>query len=102
MKIKTGDTVVITSGKDTKKKGKIIQAFPARNKIVVDGVNKVIKHIRAQSKEKKGQKIEFFGPISAANAMLVCPHCGKPTRVGFVVNGKEKQRICKKCEKQIS
>lgn len=102
MKIKTGDNVIVRAGKDRDKTGKIIQTFPREEKVVVDGVNKVTKHIKAQSKEKKGQRIEFFGPVSVSNVMLVCPNCGKPTRVGYEGEGKDKKRICKKCKKAVS
>ncbi|OIO52131.1 MAG: 50S ribosomal protein L24 [Candidatus Portnoybacteria bacterium CG_4_8_14_3_um_filter_44_15] len=101
MRIKKGDTILIISGKDKGKKGKILQAFPRLNKILVEGVNVVKKHRRAKNEREKGQVIEVFKPISVSNAKLVCPKCGKATRVGYRPTEKNKYRMCKKCGQEI-
>ena len=101
MKIKKNDTVLIISGKDKGKKGKILQVFSGLNKILVEGVNAVKKHRRAKNEKEKGQVVEIFKPISASNAKLVCPKCGQATRVGYRLTEKSKDRICKKCEQEI-
>lgn len=105
MRIKKGDNVRITKGKDRGKTGKVIQAFPDGRKIVVEGVNLMSKHMKVRKQGEKGQKIEFSGPISTSNIMLICPKCAKPTRIGTKVledAGKQKKvRTCKKCKEVI-
>ncbi len=105
MRIKKGDNVKVTKGKDRGKTGKVLQAFPDGRKVVVEGVNAMTKHMKTRKQGEKGQKIEFNGPISAANVLLICPKCAKPTRVGTkVLDGagkKRKVRTCKKCKEVI-
>lgn len=98
MKIKTGDNVRVMAGKDRGKEGKVIQAFPREGKIVVEKVNMLKKHLRGRQGQP-GQRIELAAPIPASRVQLVCGSCGKLTRVGSRGVGKEKQRICQKCEK---
>ena len=83
MKIKKDDNVMVMAGKDKGKTGKVTQVFPAENKVVVEGVNKAFKHAKTRKQGEKGQKIDYFGPISASNVMLIDPKSGKPTRVGY-------------------
>ncbi len=101
MKIKTNDQVKIISGKDKGKTGKVLQVFPSESKAVVEGINKIKKHLRTQKAGEKGQVIELSGPMQISKLMLVCPKCQKPTRVGSAVNGDKKQRICKACKALI-
>jgi len=97
MKIKKNDTVLIITGKDKGKKGKVLEAFPREGKIVVEGVNLAKKHRRPTRQEEKGQIIEIPKPIDVSNVKLVCPKCGQAVRVGYRLTGKDKERICKKC-----
>ena len=99
----------IISGKDKGKTGKVLQVFPSKNLISVEGRNLLIKHMRPRRQNEKGQKIEFPAPFSASNTMLLCPKCGKAARIGYKtikseVEGRKKKsnkvRVCKKC-KQI-
>ena len=102
MKIKKGDNVRIMSGKDKGKTGKVMQVFPGEGKLVVDGVNKTVKHAKTRKEGEKGQKIDFFGPINASNVMLVDPKTGKPTRVGYkVMEDGRKVRMAKKSQETI-
>ncbi len=105
MKIKKGDNVKVMTGKDKGKTGKVIQVFPALNKIVVEGVNIAVKHIRTRKQGEKGQKVEFASPLSAANVMVVCPKCAKPSRLGtkeLVTDGKKRKvRVCRKCKETV-
>lgn len=94
---KTGDTVVVLSGKDRRTRGTITRAYPRTGRITVDGVNVRVRHRRARRAGEKGQKIEATLAIPAAKAMLVCPSCGKPTRVKTVVEGERKRRGCRQC-----
>ncbi len=70
LRIKKGDTVVVIAGKDKGKTGKVMQAFPAMNRVVVEGVNQCKRHLRPQKRGEKGQVVEFFMPINASNVML--------------------------------
>ena len=106
MKIKTNDQVEILAGKDKGKTGKVLQVFPEDSRASVEGLNLLIKHLRPRREGEKGQRIEFPAPLDMSNLMLVCPKCGKPTRVGYeireVEGGKKvKARLCKQCKKLI-
>jgi len=104
MRIKKGDNVLVIAGKDKGKKGKVSQVLADDNKIVVENVNKMIRHIKPKREGEKGQRIEFFAPLNASNAMVICSKCNKPTRLGYkLTQGDEKkQRICKKCKEALS
>lgn len=101
MKIKTGDKVKIIAGKDKGKTGKVLQVFPTKKLISIEGRNLLIKHLRPQREGEKGQRIEFPAPMQVSNTILICPQCGKETRVGYKLNNKKKDRICKKCKQVI-
>ena len=101
MRLKTGDTVLIISGKYKGKKGKITKVLSKEKKIIVDGVNFRKKHIRPKQEGGKGQVVEIAAPFDASNAKLICPRCKMPTRVGYRIVKKRKIRICKKCGQEI-
>jgi len=101
MKFKKGDTVLIISSKDKGKKGKILKVFPKENRILVEGVNLRKKHQKPKRSGEKGQIITLPIPIHVSNAKLICPKCGKATRVGYKIIDKKKFRICKKCDQEI-
>lgn len=102
MHVKSGDKVRVMAGKDRGKEGKITQVFTVENRVVVEGVNKISKHLRTRRQGTKGEKITLFGPVAAAKVMIVCAKCNQPTRTGhkFLENGK-KVRICKNCGEVI-
>ncbi|TSD01253.1 MAG: large subunit ribosomal protein L24 [Parcubacteria group bacterium Athens0714_25] len=101
MKIKKGDKVQIISGKDKGKKGVVLRAVPSLGKVVVEGLNIVKKHSRPKKEGEKGQRVEIPVPIQISNVMLVCPKCGKSTRVEYKLTDDSKLRICKKCKEEI-
>ncbi len=110
MHVKSKDTVIVISGKDKGKKGKISAAFPKLNRVTVEGVNVVTKHQKARNQMQPGGIIHKEMPIDASNVMLVCPKCGKATRVSHKVtreqndDGKMQRkmvRVCKKCGAEI-
>ena len=101
MKIKTNDKVKVITGKDAGKAGKVIQVFPKMDKVVVEGLNIMKKHLRASKAGEKGQIIELSAPINISNVMLVCPKCGVPARIGFKKEGEDKKRVCGKCKEVI-
>lgn len=103
MKLKINDKVKVIAGKDKGKSGKVIQVMPTMNKIVVEGINVMYKHLRGRKNSEKGQRVQFNGPIAVSNTMLLCPSCSKPTRIGYKTaeGSKTKQRFCKKCKAVI-
>lgn len=101
MKIKNGDTVLIISGKDRDKTGKVTEVFPKDNKIIIEGLNIVKKHVRAKKEGEKGQRVEVPRPLDVSNVKLICPKCKKATRIGHRLLEKTKVRICKKCGQEI-
>lgn len=104
MKIKEGDMVSIISGKDRAKTGKVLQAFPKDNRITVEGINIIKKHVKAKRTGEKGQRVEVPRPLNVSNVKLICPKCKKPTRIGYrsVQKRHEKKvRMCKKCGQEI-
>ncbi|MBE8951406.1 MAG: 50S ribosomal protein L24 [Quinella sp. 3Q1] len=99
--VKKGDTVVVLSGKDKGKQGKIISAMPRAGKVIVEGVNKVKRHSKPSLKVPQGGIITKEMPLHACKVQLICPACNKPTRIGHKdVNGKN-SRVCKKCGEVI-
>lgn len=99
--VKKGDTVLVLSGKDKGKQGKVIAALPKKDKVVVEGVNKVKRHTKPSAKAPQGGIITKENPLHVAKVMLVCPACSKATRIAKKeVNGKM-VRACKKCGEVI-
>jgi len=106
MKIKKNDQIKILTGKDKGKTGKVLQVSPSNGKLSIEGLNLAIKHLRPQRKGEKGQRIEFPAFIEASNVALVCPKCGKTTRVTYKTSKNEagesqKFRACQKCKALI-
>jgi large subunit ribosomal protein L24 len=105
MNIKKGDTVLILTGKDRGKQGTVSRAMPQIDKVVVEGLNMVKKHVKPQGQTRQGGVIDKAMPIHVSNTMLICSECGKPTRVGHerrTINEKERSvRVCKKCGKVV-
>jgi len=98
MKIRKNDTVLVITGKDKGKKGKVRRAFPKEDKIIVEGINMIKRHSRARRAARQAGIIEREAPIHVSNVMLLCTKCNQLTRVGFrfLENGK-KARICRAC-----
>ena len=101
MNIKRDDKVIVLSGKDKGKEGKVLVADPKNNKVVVEGVNVATKHQKAMKQGQEGGIIKVETPIYACKVQLVCPKCGKGTRVGHKVVDGKKVRVCKKCGAEI-
>ena len=97
MKVKKNDTVLVLTGKDAGKTAKVLTAMPSENRIIVDGINVQKKHKKARSAQEGSSIQNQSGPIDASNVLVVCPTCGKATRVAYQVVGDKKARICKKC-----
>ncbi len=101
MRIRKGDQIQIIAGKDRGKSGKVLRVISENSKIVVEGLNLMKKHMKPKKSGEKGQRLEIPSPISISNVMLVCPKCGKLTRVGFEISKESKLRICKKCKSEV-
>ena len=101
MNIRKDDKVVVISGKDKGKEGKVLVANPKAGKLVVEGVNVASKHQKPRKQGEEGGIIKVETPIYVSKVQLVCPKCGKATRVGFKVENGKKTRVCKKCGAQL-
>ena len=98
LKIKKGDRVRVLTGKDRGKDGNVTRVLPAAGKVIVDGVNVAKKHQQATKATMQGGIIDKDMPLPVANVAHLCPSCGKPTRVGYKIDGDgTKVRVCKKC-----
>jgi len=101
-KIKVGDEVIVLSGKDKGKRGKVIERIPAEEKVVVEGVNIVTRHIRPTRRGQESGIVKKEAPLFQSKVMLICPRCGKKTRVGMrILKTGEKLRYCKKCKEVV-
>jgi large subunit ribosomal protein L24 len=98
--IRRNDTVVVTTGKDRGKRGRVLKVVPERNRLVVEGVNFIKRHTKPNpQKQIKGGLVEREAALHASNVQLVCPECGQPTRIGRrLLEDGRKVRICRKCE----
>jgi len=98
--IRKNDTVVVTTGKDSGKRGRILRVLTAKNRVIVEGINIVKRHTRPNPQRNiKGGIVEREGAVHASNVQIVCPECGKATRIGRKILGDgRKVRICRKCE----
>ncbi len=96
MRIKKSDNVIIITGKDKGKKGKVIKAFPSMDRVVVEGVNIKKKHMKPKKSGQKGQIVEIAAPMHVSNVQIVDPKDGKPARVGIKMVGDKKIRISKR------
>ena len=98
--IRKNDNVVVITGKDRGKRGRVLQLVPAKNRLIVEGVNVVKRHTRPNPRQNvKGGVVEREAPLHASNVQLICPECGAPTRIGKSLLGDgRKVRICRKCD----
>jgi large subunit ribosomal protein L24 len=101
MKLKKNDQVKMLRGKDRGKTGKVLRTFPDESKVIVEGLNMIKKHSRPRREGEKGQRVEMPRKVNSSSVILICPKCAKSTRIGHKVSGKNKFRICKKCEAEI-
>jgi large subunit ribosomal protein L24 len=98
MKIVKNDKVYVIKGKDKGKNGEVARVLPKTSEVVIAGINTVKKAVKATQKNPAGGIIEIAKPLPVANIALVCPKCGKPTRVGIsIAKDGKKSRVCKKC-----
>lgn len=98
MKLKREDKVVMTVGRDKGKTGVITKVLPATAQVVVEGIGIVKRHTKPGGKNPRGGILEITRPVAANKVSLVCPACKQPTRVGYIIKGDNKERICRKCQ----
>ena len=97
MKIRKGDNVQVLSGNDKGKTGEVLEVIPATNKVIVKGVNVRKKHVKARKQGEESGILAIESAIPASKVNVVCPKCGKATKVGYSIENEEKVRVCKKC-----
>ena len=101
MTVKKGDTVLVITGKDKGKTGKVLEVFPKDNRVLIDGINIVSRHKKARSQQEQSAIVKKPAPIDASNVMVVCGVCNKATRVAHKVIDGKKVRVCKKCSASL-
>lgn len=99
--VKKGDKVLVITGKDKGKVAEVLEVSPKTNKVLVDGVNVVTKHQKPKSQQDKGGIVKKSAPIEASNVMVVCPACGKATRVKHMELDGKNARKCAKCGESL-
>lgn len=97
LNVKKGDNVIVLVGQDKGKKGTVISASPKKETVRVEGVNVVTKHVKPRGAQQPGGMMKEAGNIHVSNVQIICPDCGKPTRVGHAIVDGKKARVCKKC-----
>jgi len=101
MKIKKNDNVIVLAGKDNGKTGVVEKVFPSTGRLVVKGIALAKKHIKPSKKNPQGGIIDINLSINASNVLIVCPSCGKPTKIAYNIKDGKKTRICKKCSQSL-
>lgn len=101
LNVKNGDNVMIISGRDKGKSGKIVSVSPKEGKVIVEGANMVTKHVKPRQAGQLGGRIQAEGAIYACKVMPVCPKCDKPTRVGHKIEDGKKIRVCRRCGAEL-
>lgn len=102
MKLRKGDTVIIITGKDKGKKGKVERVSLKSGTVLVPDTNMYKRHVKKSEAFPQGGIIDIARPLDIAKVALVCPQCGKATRVGYLVDGSGKKRICRTCKAVIT
>ena len=101
MNVKKGDTVVVLSGKDRGKQGKVLGTVPADGKVVVEGINMVTCHVKPRKQGEQGGIVKREAVLAACKVQVVCPKCSKATRVSYKIENGKKTRVCKKCGAEL-
>jgi len=101
LNIKSGDTVIVLSGKDKGKQGKVIKTFPAKGTAIVEGIAVTAHHTKPRKQGETGGIVKKETPIRTCKVALYCDKCGKGVRVGYKMDGDKKVRVCKKCGAEI-
>ncbi|OGK16477.1 50S ribosomal protein L24 [Candidatus Roizmanbacteria bacterium RIFCSPHIGHO2_01_FULL_39_12b] len=101
MKLKKGDKIIVTTGKDKGKKGTIERVYVKQNKVLIPSINMYKRHIKKSEKAPQGGIVDIPRPLDTSKVMLICPKCGKFIRVAIKVDQKKRFRICRKCKSEL-
>lgn len=102
IKVKKNDNVIVLSGRDRGKQGKVTQVFPKLGLLVVEGVNLRFKHLKTRQRGRTGSRVQYAAPLPIAKVSVICPRCGKPTRVRIQIGSDgQKVRLCRKCSQSM-
>jgi large subunit ribosomal protein L24 len=101
MHVRRGDKVRIIAGKENGKEGKVLRAYPTKQRVTVEGANMFMRATRPTQKSPQGGILQMEGTMHVSNVMLICPNCSQPTRVGRRREGGTVVRVCKKCGKDV-
>ena len=101
MNVKKGDTVIVLSGKDKGKQGKVLGTVPSEAKVVVEGINMVTCHVKPRRQGEEGGIMKREAAIASCKVQVVCPKCGKGTRIAHNITGDKKVRVCKHCGAEL-
>ena len=102
MKIRKGDTVMVIAGKEKGKRGRVERVHPSQNRVLVEGINMVIRHMRPRPDVRQAGRVQKESPIHISNVMLVCNKCGSPTRSSTsYLDDARKVRVCLQCKETI-
>lgn len=101
MKIKKNDQVLIKTGKDKGRKGKVLKVLFEDRKLVIEGINLKKKHVKPKKSGEKGQVVELPAPIDISNVKILCNKCGAAVKIGYEIKENKKYRICKKCKQEM-
>lgn len=97
MKIRKDDKIKVIAGKDLGKEGTVLKVYSDKDKVLVEGINVVKKHVKPGAVSKEGGIVNMEKPINVSNVMVICEKCNEPTRIGFKIEKDKKYRTCKKC-----
>jgi large subunit ribosomal protein L24 len=96
--IKKNDLVMVTTGKEKGKSGRVLKSFPEKQKVLIEKINFIKKHARPHGQQRQGGILEKEAPLHISNVMLLCEKCNKPVRIGHrTLEGSKKARVCRKC-----
>jgi large subunit ribosomal protein L24 len=102
LKIKKNDTVLVTTGREKGKKGRVLSVNPSEEELLIERINVIKRHMKPSKKQTQGGIVEKEAPLHISNVMLLCPKCGKPTRIAHAVLADgNKVRLCKRCKEVI-
>ena len=101
MNVKKGDTVIVLSGKDKGKQGKVLGTVPSEAKVVVEGINMVTCHVKPRKQGEEGGIMKREAAIDASKVQVVCPKCNKGTRIAHKIENGKKTRVCKHCGAEL-
>lgn len=99
--VKKGDTVQVLSGEDRGKRGRVLEVRPKEGRVIVEGLNMIVRHTRPTRQMQQGGRVERPGPMDASKVMVVCPSCDRPSRFGKRRDDGDVVRVCKRCGKAI-